>query len=102
MFVEVIFGSGDNMSTNLIGSVKLAPLFPLVGDGSARHQPVYVKDLCEVICLVAQEADRESLHRKAFPVTGPEVVTLKQVGSLVSNFYISYHATSVLDGAYHC
>ncbi len=75
------FGEGDRFTTALAELLAIAPLvFPLVGDGSTRLQPVWVEDLATVI---AWTLDDPTTSNGAYEIGGPEFFTLQEVVELV-------------------
>lgn len=74
---SVIFGTQDEFFNSIARMVRLTPLvFPNVGGGTAQFQPVSVHDVAEatVRCV-----DNDDTIGKAFPLGGPEVLTLKEI-----------------------
>lgn len=74
---SVIFGTQDEFFNSIARMVRLTPLvFPNIGGGTAQFQPVSVHDVAEatVRCV-----DNDDTIGKAFPLGGPEVLTLKEI-----------------------
>ncbi|MDX1574943.1 MAG: complex I NDUFA9 subunit family protein [Kiloniellales bacterium] len=46
---SVLFGPEDSFTNSLAKIAKLAPIFPLFGDGSTRLQPVFVEDAAAAV-----------------------------------------------------
>jgi uncharacterized protein YbjT (DUF2867 family) len=74
---SVIWGPQDEFANVQARLIKLTPLlFPVVGDGQARFQPVWVGDVVEVIlrCL-----DDPGTIGKEYELGGPEVLTYEEI-----------------------
>jgi uncharacterized protein YbjT (DUF2867 family) len=74
---SVIWGPQDefaNVQARLIGMTPF--VFPIVGDGKATFQPVYVGDVVEVM---ARSVDDPSTIGQEYPMGGPEVLTYEQI-----------------------
>ena len=78
---SVVFGDGDEF----VGFTRmLTPplLAPLPGGGSTRFQPIYVKDVVEMIA----DALEDNAHvGEVYEIGGPEVLTLANVAKLARN-----------------
>ncbi len=78
---SVIWGPQDEFANVQARLIKLTPLiFPIVGDGSARFQPVWVGD---VVAAVARCLDDESTIGGEYALGGPEVLTYAQIARRV-------------------
>jgi len=74
---SVIWGPGDEFANVQARLIKLTPLvFPIVGDGSARFQPVWVGD---VVAVVARCLEDASTIGGEYALGGPEVLTYAQI-----------------------
>jgi NADH dehydrogenase len=74
---SVIWGPQDEFANVQARLIQLTPfIFPIVGDGQARFQPVYVGDVVEAItgCL-----DDDSTIGHELGLGGPEVLTYRQI-----------------------
>lgn len=75
------FGEGDEFFNVLAAQVKLFPLVPVAGDGSARFQPIAVEDVAR--CLVAA-VEREDMAGQTIEVGGPEHYTYDEILDLIA------------------
>jgi len=78
---SLIFGPGDAFTTVLAMLIKAIPLvFPVVGDGKTRFQPIHVDDVarCLAGCL-----DAYHLENTVLPIGGPEHLSYDEVLSAV-------------------
>lgn len=74
---SVVWGPQDEFANVQARLIRLTPLiFPIVGDGQARFQPVYVGDLVEA---VARTLDDGSTIGRELEIGGPEVLTYEEI-----------------------
>lgn len=74
---SVVWGPQDEFANVQARLIKLIPLiFPIVGDGQARFQPVYVGDLVEAVALALD--DNTTIGRE-LGIGGPEVLTYEEI-----------------------
>lgn len=74
---SAIFGPQDEFFNSIARLVKVTPLlFPLIGGGGAKFQPVSVDDVVEAII---RSTDDEGTIGKIFGLGGPEVLTLGEI-----------------------
>jgi NADH dehydrogenase len=72
-----VWGPEDEFFNSFARLIILTPLvFPIIGDGQARFEPVWVEDL--VSCIV-YAVDNASTVGQEFEIGGPEVLTLEEV-----------------------
>lgn len=74
---SLIFGSGDGFVTQMIDTMRKAPLVrPVPGDGSPRFRPIHIDDvtLCFARALTSQAATNQTIG-----LGGPDEMTLTQV-----------------------
>jgi NADH dehydrogenase len=73
---STIFGPGDSFINMFAGMMRKFPVFPLIGGGNNKMQPVFVKDVA-VSYRTALESD---VHiGRTYELGGPDVLTLKQI-----------------------
>ena len=74
---SVIWGPQDEFANVQARLIKLTPLiFPVVGDGKARFQPVYVGDVVEAIL---RSLDDDATIGQELGLGGPEILTYQQI-----------------------
>lgn len=74
---SVVWGPDDEFANVQARLIRLTPfVFPVVGDGQARFQPVYVGDLVEGI---ARALDDATTVGRTLEIGGPEVLTYEQI-----------------------
>jgi len=74
----VIFGKEDILINNIAWFLRYFPVFPILGDGEYRLQPIYVQDLAE---LAAEQAvgDQDVI----IDAVGPETFTFKEMVRMI-------------------
>lgn len=77
---SVVFGPGDAMFTRLARIASMAPFLPLIGDGSARVQPVFVGDVADAVATLLGKPETA---RSVFELGGPRVYTYREIAALV-------------------
>ncbi len=74
---SVIWGPQDEFANVQARLIKLMPLvFPVVGDGQAKFQPVWVGD---VVAFAARCVHRADVIGQRYELGGPEVLTYEQI-----------------------
>ncbi len=78
---SVIFGPEDEFVNVLARLVRLTPfIFPLPGGGTARFQPIYVKDVASAIRVALE---RDSTVGKMYSLGGPVPLSLYQMAERI-------------------
>jgi len=77
---SVVFGPEDAMFNRMAQIARQAPFLPVVGDGSARVQPVYVGDVGAAVVAVLERPDTA---KSVFELGGPRVYTYREIAALV-------------------
>lgn len=73
---SIIFGPEDEFINQLADLVKMAPITPVVGDGTFRFQPIHVEDVAHCLDKMAHE---EALRGKTVQVGGPDFVSYEKM-----------------------
>src|SRR3990172_11118441 len=74
---SVIWGPEDEFANTFAKLAPLSPLiYPIIGDGQARFQPVWVED---VAAAVVKSLDDPSTAGQEFELGGPEVLTIAEI-----------------------
>ncbi|GAB4555876.1 MAG: NAD(P)H-binding protein [Anaerolineae bacterium] len=74
---SVIWGPQDEFANVQARLIKMTPfIFPIVGDGKAQFQPVYVGDVVEAI---VRSLDDDSTIGHEYELGGPEVLTYEEI-----------------------
>ena len=77
---SAMFGPGDALFGTLAHLARLLPVLPLIGDGRARLQPVYVEDVAEAIARVLVETGTAG---RTYELAGPDVYTMRELSEIV-------------------
>jgi NADH dehydrogenase len=77
---SVVFGPGDALFTRLADIARKAPFLPLIGDGSAKVQPVFSADIGRAVVAVLKQP--QTAHT-VFELGGPQVFTYREIAELV-------------------
>jgi NADH dehydrogenase len=77
---SIVFGPGDALFTRLADIACKAPFVPLIGDGSAKVQPVFSADIGRAVVAVLQRPD--AAHA-VYELGGPQVFTYREIAHLV-------------------
>ena len=74
---SVMWGPEDEFANSFARLVPLTPLiFPIIGDGQAKFQPVWVED---VAAAVVKSLDDATTIGQEFELGGPEVLTIAEI-----------------------
>jgi uncharacterized protein YbjT (DUF2867 family) len=73
---SVMFGLDDAFLSTLAQIAPLTPVFPLVGGGRTRMQPIHVLDVAEAVCLSLSNSAASSMICE---LGGPECLTLREI-----------------------
>jgi uncharacterized protein YbjT (DUF2867 family) len=76
---SVVFGPNDALFTRLASIAATAPFVPLVGNGSAKVQPVFSADVGRAVVAVLQRPDTA---RTVFELGGPRVYSYREIVKL--------------------
>ena len=76
---SVVFGPDDVLFNRLAKVAAMAPFMPVVGNGRARVQPVFVGDVANAAVAVLARPD--TAH-KVFELGGPRVYTYRELAAL--------------------
>lgn len=80
---SVVFGPGDDF-INLLANdlVKTPPFIPVIGSGENKLQPLWVKDLAEVICQCSLSANTAG---QTYELGGPQQLSLRAILEILAN-----------------
>jgi uncharacterized protein YbjT (DUF2867 family) len=76
---SVVFGPDDVLFNRMARIAALAPFVPVVGDGSARVQPVFAGDVGAAAVAVLARPDTA---KSVFELGGPRVYTYREIAAL--------------------
>jgi NADH dehydrogenase len=88
---SVLVGEEDEFANALARWLAITPLaFPLVGDGQARFQPLWVEDL---VTIVVKALNDPTTIGKSFDLGGPEILTYE---AMVKQILFALHRSRIL------
>lgn len=76
---SVVFGPDDVLFNRLAKIAAMAPFMPVVGNGKARVQPVFVGDVAAAVVAVLERPDTA---KSVFELGGPRVYTYRELAAL--------------------
>lgn len=71
---ELIYGKGDRGLAKTIKLIQSLPIIPIVGNGKAKMQPIFVKDMASLIAIAATT----NIKNKIYFAGGPESFSFNQ------------------------
>ncbi len=77
---SVTYGPGDNFTTSVAALLRHLPVFPMLGDGTFRIQPVAVEDLTDAL---TQSIERPDLAGGLFELAGPEQLSFMRIVRII-------------------
>lgn len=77
---SLVFGPEDDLFNRFAAMARLVPVFPLIGGGNTRFQPVFVGDVADAAVAAL---DRPESEGKTYELGGPEVLTFRQLIELL-------------------
>ncbi|MGI9313042.1 MAG: complex I NDUFA9 subunit family protein, partial [Alphaproteobacteria bacterium] len=72
---SLVFGYDDNFFNQFASILSLVPIFPLIGLGNTKFQPVYVADLAKLIVSHLKDDNKKDVYE----IGGNEIYSLKQI-----------------------
>lgn len=79
---SVIYGPGDRFTATIVRLLTTWPVFPMLGGGMSRIQPLAVEDMTDALIQCVERAD---LDGRQFELAGPERLTFKEMVGYVSD-----------------
>ena len=70
-----VFGRDGGVLPTFVQLARLAPITPIVGDGTSRMQPIWVEDVAEYF---VRATDASAAAGRVFEIGGPDAVTWNQ------------------------
>ena len=77
---SVVFGPNDAMFTRMARIACQAPFLPLIGNGAAKVQPVFVGDVAAAVVAVLRRPDTA---KSVFELGGPRIYSYREIAQLV-------------------
>ncbi|NGZ28014.1 MAG: NAD(P)H-binding protein, partial [Magnetococcales bacterium] len=79
---SVIFGPRDEFVNQLAKMIRYSPIAPILGDGKARMQPIWVED---VVRCFAESLKNPLTHGQLYELGGPHQLTFREVIAAIVN-----------------
>lgn len=73
---SLIFGPGDQFILRLSSILRISPVFPVIGTGKAKFQPLYIEDWLSCALKALEDA---KMHNRVFEFGGPEYLTFTEI-----------------------
>ncbi|MBO6677819.1 MAG: complex I NDUFA9 subunit family protein [Parvibaculum sp.] len=73
---SIVFGPEDDFFNRFAAMARFSPALPLIGGGTTKFQPVYVKDVAEGVVRLLE---RSGTRGKTYEFGGPEVHTFREL-----------------------
>jgi NADH dehydrogenase len=73
---SLIIGPWDGFTKKLVEMLKLSPILPVPGEGSARFQPLYIKDW--LACL-GKVIEKPGAYVSTYEIGGPEHLSYREM-----------------------
>ncbi|MBF0383415.1 MAG: complex I NDUFA9 subunit family protein [Magnetococcales bacterium] len=73
---SVIFGPEDKFANQFAEMVAKSPVAPILGDGTARMQPVWVNDVTQCLTHAIEEP---TTIGQTYELGGPDILTFRQI-----------------------
>jgi uncharacterized protein YbjT (DUF2867 family) len=77
---SVVFGPNDAMFNRMARIACQAPFLPLIGNGAAKVQPVFVGDVGAAVAAVVARPDTQ---KSVFELGGPRIYSYREIAELV-------------------
>lgn len=72
----VVYGPEDHFVTSILALLRKLPVFPMLGDGTFRLQPIAVEDLVDVL---TQSVERPDVEGGLYEVAGPDRISFTSI-----------------------
>lgn len=72
----VVYGPADHFVTSILALLRKLPVFPMLGDGTFRLQPIAVEDLVDVL---TQSVERPDVEGGLYEVAGPDRISFTSI-----------------------
>ena len=73
---SLVFGPGDGFFHRFAHMSRLSPFLPVIGDGQAKFQPVYVQDIAAALLAVLSQ---EEARGQVYELGGPTIYTFREL-----------------------
>jgi NADH dehydrogenase len=76
----VVYGPSDYFVTAILALLRRLPVFPMLGDGTFRLQPVAVEDLVDAL---TQSVERSDVEGGLYEIAGPDQISFASIVRIV-------------------
>ena len=73
---SVIYGPGDRFTSTIVRLLRALPVFPMLGGGRFKVQPLAVEDMTDALTQCVERAD---LNDRQFELAGPERLEFREI-----------------------
>ena len=73
---SLVFGPGDGFFHRFAAMSRLSPFLPVIGDGRAQFQPVYVNDVADALLAAL---DMDAARGQIYELGGPETYSFREL-----------------------
>lgn len=77
---SVVYGPDDHFVTAIISILRRLPVFPMLGDGTFRLQPLAVEDMADAL---TQSVERPDVVGELYEVAGPDRLSFTRIVRIV-------------------
>ena len=79
---SVIYGPGDRFTATIVKLLEKLPVFPMLGGGTFRVQPIAIEDMTDALI---QCVERNDLDGRQLELAGPERLMFREIVGFVSD-----------------
>ncbi|MCP4581019.1 MAG: complex I NDUFA9 subunit family protein [candidate division Zixibacteria bacterium] len=73
---SVVYGPDDHLTSMIAKAIRLAPFFPVIGDGQYKFQPVSVFNVADAF---VRAIDKPETFGKTYDIAGPDTFTFDEM-----------------------
>lgn len=78
---SLIYGPGDKFTIRLSDMLRLSPVLPVIGSGTAKVQPIYIDD---VVSCIEKAVTGDAHLNEIYEIGGPEQLTYEEVTKAIA------------------
>jgi len=79
---SLIYGPGDQFTIRLSEMIRLSPVLPIIGSGSSKVQPIFIKD---VVACIVKAVTSDAYLNELYELGGPEQLTYEEVTRAIAS-----------------
>jgi NADH dehydrogenase len=77
---SVVYGPDDHFVTSIVSILRALPVFPMLGDGTFRLQPLAVEDMVDAL---TQSVERPDVTGELYELAGPDRLSFTRIVRIV-------------------